>query len=98
MAWKASEHANMQISTATGLPRQDVLTLRTSEVEEVWAEGVYRLPHAFYNIVAKEDHEKVQTLGELRMRDTANWWSGLFLCVYPRFPASSSRIGGSDMG
>ena len=25
---------------------------------------------------------KVQTLGELRMHDTANWWAGLFVCVY----------------
>ena len=46
MAWKASEQANMQIST--GLPRQDVLALRTLEAQEVSTEGVYRLPHAFY--------------------------------------------------
>ena len=24
---------------------------------------------------------KVQTLGELRMRDTANWWAGLVICM-----------------
>ena len=26
----------------------------------------------------------MQTLGELRMRDTANCWAGLFVCVYSR--------------
>ena len=31
---------------------------------------------------------RVQTLGELRMRHTANWWAGLSVCVSP---ASSSR-------
>ena len=34
---------------------------------------------------------EAQTLGELRMRDTANWWAGLFVCVYSWSPASSSR-------
>ena len=32
-----------------------------------------------------------KTLGEMRMRDTANWWTGLFVCVYSWSPASSSR-------
>ena len=32
---------------------------------------------------------KCKTLG--RMRDTANWWAGLFVCVYSWSPASSSR-------
>ena len=32
---------------------------------------------------AKMKSTKVQTLGELRMRGTANWWAGLFVvCVY----------------
>ena len=43
---KASEQANMQIST--GLPRQDVLDLRTLEAQDVTTKGVYRLPHAIY--------------------------------------------------
>ena len=34
---------------------------------------------------------KVQTLGELRMRGTANWWAGLLVCVYSWSPASSSQ-------
>ena len=46
MAWKPSEQANMQIST--GLPRQDVLALRTLEAQDVTTKGVYRLPHAIY--------------------------------------------------
>ena len=46
MVRKASEQANMQISTS--LPRQDVLDLRTLEAQEVTTKGVYRLPHAIY--------------------------------------------------
>ena len=34
---------------------------------------------------------KVQTLGELRMCGTANWWAGLLACVYLRSPTSSSQ-------
>ena len=30
------------------------------------------------NTVWKVKSTKVQTLSELRMRDTANWWAGLF--------------------
>ena len=34
---------------------------------------------------------EVQTPGELRMRNTANWGAGLFVCVNSWSPASSSR-------
>ena len=32
---------------------------------------------------------KVQNLGELCMRGTANWWAGLLVCIYSCSPASS---------
>ena len=41
--------------------------------------------------LADRKSTKVQTLGELRMRDTANWWAGLLICVYSWSPASSPR-------
>ena len=34
---------------------------------------------------------KVQTLGELRMRGTANWWAGLLICIHSWSPAKSLR-------
>ena len=39
---------------------------------------------------------KVQTLGELCMRDTANWWAGLLVCVYSCLPLVAR--GESDTG
>ena len=35
-------------SQYAGLPREDVLDLRTLEAQDVTTKGVYRLPHAIY--------------------------------------------------
>ena len=52
------------------------------------APGCTLLPS--YNPEKCKSTTKVQTLGELRMRDTANWWAGLLICVYSWSPAGSS--------
>ena len=31
---------------------------------------------------SQDSYTKVQTIGELRMRDTANWWAGPIILVY----------------
>ena len=40
---------------------------------------------------------KVQTLGELRMRGTANRWAGRAIGVYPRSPASTAVCAIKDL-
>ena len=34
------------------------------------------------NTICQMTSTEVQTVGELRMRDTTNWWAGLLLCIY----------------
>ena len=45
--------------------------------------GVRQIMELVRDLQHKMKSTKVQTLGELRMRDTANWWAGL-LVVYMR--------------
>ena len=43
-----------------------------------------------YNIISMTmKTTKVQTLGELRMRDTANWWAGLFVLAVSRWESDT---------
>ena len=41
--------------------------------------------------------QSLQTLGEVRMRDTDNGWAGLLVCAYSWSPARVAR-GESDTG
>ena len=52
---------------------------------------------SLFHIQGKMKSTEVQTLGELRMRDTANWWAGLLVCVYSWSHTRVAR-GESDTG
>ena len=69
-------------------------------LDQVQAWCLTRLCFFSYAIVACDEPllvTEVQTLGELHMHNTPNWWDGLLVCVYSWSPARVAH-GEADMG